>query len=444
VHPLRWPGNLLRGVFVFLFVLIVLIVYGLGRAWLWITTRDRTRRASRVAGWKGRCLRRSMTMLGATFIKMGQVMSSRPDLFPPELIEQLRGLQDKLPAFGYWRARRIIEKDLGKPIGELFAEFEHRPVAAASVAQVHRAKLHDGTEVAVKVLRPSIRRQVERDGVILLVGARLLSISPKARLSDPVGHLQHFVAAIIDQTDLRLEADHYERFAANFAGNPDVVFPGVHRDRSSMRVLTMEFMRGDKLDKLEPQHFRAIARTVRQMMMKMCFVDGFLHADLHPGNFLIRDSKQLVVFDAGMAKRLPEDVLTQFVDFSKCLTMGSPDDFIAHCKQFHTYLGEIDWDGFRAEVAVLSKRFRTQDVGELEYSELLASVFALARTYRVRPVTEMTLIMVALVTAQGIGKVLDPEANMFHEVAQYLVPILMKRGVAVPMVEPVQAPAAMG
>ena len=175
-----------------------------------------------------------------------------------------------------------------------------------------------------------------------------------------------------------------------------------------------------------------MAATVRRMMMKMCFADGFLHADLHPGNFLIRDGKQLVVFDAGMAKRLAEDVLLLFIDFSKCLTMGTPDDFIAHCRRFHTYGADVDWVAFKRDVTVLSARFRVQDVGQLEYSELLAEVFALQRTYRVRPVPELTLIMVALVTAQGIGKVLDPEANMFLEVAQYLVPILMRRGEALP------------
>jgi ubiquinone biosynthesis protein len=436
VHPLRWPGNLLRGIFVFLYALIASLVYGLGRAWLWITTRDRARRASRVARWQGRVLRRSMTILGATFIKMGQVMSSRPDLFAPELIAELRLLQDRLPRFAFWRARRIIEKDLGKPLDQLFRDFERHPIAAASVAQVHRAHTRDGTEVAVKVLRPSIRRQVERDAVILLAGARLLAISPKARLSDPVGHLRHFVDAIIDQTDLRIEAANYQRFADNFASVPDVRFPSVHTELSSMRVLTMEFMRGEKLDKVADGHHTALAKTVRSMMLKMCFADGFVHADLHPGNFLVHEGRRLIVFDAGMAKQLGHDVLLQFIDFSKCLTMGTPDDFVAHCKRFHQYLGDVDWDGLKRDVGGLSGKFRAQDVGQLEYSELLAQVFAVARRYRVRPVPDLTLIMVALVTAQGIGKVLDPDVNMFQEVAQYLVPILMSRGEAVPAAAP--------
>jgi ubiquinone biosynthesis protein len=432
VHPLRWPGNLLHGLFVFLYALVAGLVYGLGRLWLRATVRDPERRASRVARWQGWMLRRSMTLLGATFIKMGQVMSSRPDLFAPELIDELSHLQDRLPAFGFRRARRIVEQDLGRPLDEIFRDFEHRPIAAASVAQVHRAHLADGTEVAVKVLRPSIRRQVERDATILLAGARLLALHPRARLSDPVGHLRHFVDGIIGQTDLRTEAANYQRFAENFRDVPEVVFPEVYPELSSVRVLTMEFMRGVKLEDLADHHHTSLAVTVRHMMMKMCFADGFVHADLHPGNFLIRDDKEVVVFDAGMAKQLAPDALLQFIDFSKCLTMGSPDDFVTHCKRFHRYLGEVDWDGLRRDVGALSQRFRSQDVGELEYSDLLSKVFAVARRYRVRPVPDMALIMVALVTAQGIGKYLDPDVNMFQEVAQYLMPIVLSRGLAMP------------
>jgi ubiquinone biosynthesis protein len=430
VRALRWPANLFRGLFLLGFLLVVLAVYALGQLALWLAIRDREVRARRTARWRGKVLRHALTLLGATFIKMGQVLSSRPDLLPPEIIAELEILQDRLPAFGFGRVRRVMTQELGQPPEAIFAELDPVPVAAASVAQVHRGRLPDGREVAVKVLRPNVRRQVERDAAILMLGARLLALSPTLRLSDPVGHLRHFVEAIIEQTDLTREAIHYERFAANFAGSTDVRFPGIHRDLCARRVLTMDFMRGTRYDGRDRAHDRALAATIRRTVLKMAFADGFVHADLHPGNFLIQDGTRLVLFDAGMAKLLGPDVLEQFVDFSRCLALGTTDDFVDHIRRYHTYVGEIDWDGVRRDIGALLGTMRAKSTGQLEYGVLFADIFAIARRYRVRPIPDLTLVMVALMTVQGIGKVLDPESNVFVELGGFLLPLLAARSAA--------------
>lgn len=432
---LRWPGNFVHFLFLLIVLLVCGVVYGIARLGILLFVWG-PRRARAVATLRGWMLRQGMSALGATFIKLGQVMSTRPDLFPPEVIDQLRHLQDRLPAFGFRRVQRTIERDFGKPVAELFSELDERPVAAASVAQVHRGRINGGPEVAVKVLRPGVRRQVERDAVILIGFARLLCIHPGWRRSDPVGHTRHFVEAIHDQTDLRIEAENYTRFRKNFAGNPRVSFPEVHAELCSSRVLTMEFIRGSKVDAL-PAGFSAasrakLAEAVRMTMFKMCFEDGFVHADLHPGNMVVEDSGRLVIFDVGLAKLLHEDVLIQFIDMSKCIAMGTPEDLVNHLRRFHQYLGDVDWDKLRLEVQAFATKFRAKDMAKLEYGELIGELFALGRRYDVRPVTDMMLVIVALITAQGIGKMLEPEHNVWLAVASFLIPILMKRNEHVP------------
>jgi ubiquinone biosynthesis protein len=195
----------------------------------------------------------------------------------------------------------------------------------------------------------------------------------------------------------------------------------------------MEFVRGSKIDAL-PNGGRnsKLAEVVRMTMLKMCFEDGFVHADLHPGNMVVQDESRLVIFDVGLAKQLEGDVLLQFIDMSKCIAMGTAEDIVAHIKRFHTYVGDIDWPALRVDVEAYASKFRAKDVSKLEYGELIGEMFAIGRKHRVRPVTDMMLVFVALITAQGIGKMLEPEHNVFGAVAQFLIPILMKRKESVP------------
>jgi ubiquinone biosynthesis protein len=435
-HPrVRWPGYLLHVLWLAFIVVLGGIVYGLGRLAIFCFVWGR-RRSTALATLRGWMLRQAMTTLGATFIKLGQVMSTRPDLFEPQIIEQLCRLQDRLPPFSFRRVRATVEAELGRPLESIFADFDPAPVAAASVAQVHRAHLIDGREVAVKVLRPGVRQRVERDRAILLAGARVVALRPRWRANEPVAHTRHFVEAIHEQTDLRIEAANYVRFRNNFAGRSDVSFPEVMAELSGERVLVMQFIRGTKIDALpvasEPQRAAKIAAVLRRAMLQMCFEDGFVHADLHPGNMVVQDDDTLVIFDVGLAKLLHEDVLSMFIDMTKCLAMGTPDDLIAHLKRFHTYLDDVDWAALRVEVSAFAARFRAKDVGNLEYGELISEMFALGRRYNVHPIPDMALVFVALVTAQGIGKMLDPGHNLFATIAQFLIPILMKRNERVP------------
>ena len=429
---MRRLGNAVHIVWVGIVVFWFLVAYGLVRLGLLIgLCWSGARRRRVVARWNGWALRTLLELLGASFIKMGQVMSTRPDLFAAETIAQLKHLQDRLPAFAFAKVRRIVEEDTGKPLEDTYAEFDPQPVAAASVAQVHRARLRDGREVAVKVLRPNVRRQVERDASLLMLGAKVIALHPRLKRSDPVGHTKHFVDAIHDQTDLRIEATNYRRFHDNFASWTTVKFPEVLAP-STERILTMEFIRGTKIDAQPEARKLPLAEVVRRCMFQMCFDDGFLHADMHPGNMLVDDEGRLVLFDVGLAKHLHEDVLIQFIDMGKCLTMGTPGDLVGHLRRFHTYMGDVDWDALSKDVEVFATKFRGQNAAELDYGTLFNEMFAIGRRYHVRPVTDMTLVLVAMVTSQGIGQMLDPHVDVFAHVARHLVPILMKRNERVP------------
>ena len=376
---------------------------------------------------RGRTLRRMMTQLGATFVKLGQVMATRPDLVHPDIIEELRHLQDRLPPFAFADVRRIVEAELGGPIASRFAEFDEAPVAAASVAQVHRARLASGEEVAVKVLRPDVREKVQRDAVILHTLARMIAWHPTWRLSDPVGHLDHFVAGIVEQTRLDLEAQNYVRFRANFMGVPKVRFPRVYADHSAERVMTMDFVRGTKLDALGPGDHKELAVHLQRTMLKMCFIDRFLHADLHPGNMLLAENGDLVIYDVGLVKAIDSSLGEQFTDLVRCLTMGTPADFVAHARKFHTYVREANWPEVEKDAAALLGRFRGKPFAEVEMGELVNDLFAMARRHRVRPPAELALVLVAIITAEGIGKQLNAETDVLSDIAGFLAPILAER-----------------
>lgn len=416
-----------RAIQIFFVVLVASAVYLGGRLGA-LFIRDRAERQETLDRFRGRITRKALVTLGATFVKLGQVMSTRIDLFSLALIEELRKLQDQIPAFPFADVKRTLEQDLGAPVTQLFRELDETPVAAASVAQVHRGRLTDGTEVAVKVLRPGIRERALADGAVLRMGAKLLELSPTLKLSKPLEHLKEFEEGIVAQTDLSVERANYERFRANFEGDPDVTFPEVFPALCSPRVLTMTFLRGQKADSLPPGDHSELATKLNRMFMKMVFEHGMLHADLHPGNFLVLEDGRVAVFDVGLAKLLSKERLDEFVDFSRCIAMGTTEELIEHTKTYHEYMeGTVDWDAFARDVEVFVTQFRGMTKEEMELSFFFDTIFALGRKYRVRPVTDFTLIILGVMTAEGVGKMLDAQTDFMGNIAEFLMPLLARR-----------------
>jgi len=415
-----WLASMVRAIEIAIVALVSVLAYTAG-ALRRLLIFDRARRAEHRAHARGRLLRWSFTRLGATFVKVGQIMSSRPDLFSAGVIAELRWLQDRVPPFPFATVRAVIERELGAPVEHWFREIDSTAVAAGSVAQVHRGVLWNGNEVAIKVLRPDVLTRVRRDARILLWLAHFSHlVSARARGVNVVGHTLDLVTGILAQTDLRRERNNYERFRRNFAETPGLAFPRVYPRFSTRWMLTMEFIHGTRVDETHVDHLPGAARVIRSMFFTMCFDHGFIHADLHPGNVLITKDGGVVILDVGLVKKIPTTVLRQVVDFTRCLVNGDARDLVAHLKRFHRYLEGTDWAAVETDAASFIAGIRRKAISELELSAVVGDLFALAHKHKIRPIPEMTLVLLGMVTSEGMAKLLDPSVDTVSELAKHL------------------------
>lgn len=386
-----------------------------------IAIHDREARARHRARQRGRLLRWSFERLGATFVKIGQVMSARADLLAPAVIAELRELQDRVRPFAFRDVRAIVERELNAPLEAVFRSLDAEPLAAGSVAQVHHGVLQSGDEVAIKVLRPDVTARVRRDARLLLWLAHIAyAVSARARAGDVIGHVRNLIAGIIAQTDLRREADNYELFRAAFAGVREVAFPAVYHRYSTRAVLTMEMIHGVHLERVRPEHVAQVTRVLRDTFFAMCFEHGLVHADLHPGNVLVRADGTVVLVDLGLVKHLDPEAIAKLVDLARCLAVGSPQDLVAHLRANHHHRPTTNWDAVAADAGAFLGELRRSTIAKLEASVVVSKLFEIARKHGIRPLPELTLLLLGMVTIEGIAKRLDPNANTLAEVASYL------------------------
>jgi len=371
--------------------------------------------------------------LGPTFVKLGQILSTRPDLLPPPLIAELTTLQDDVPPMSFAQVRTTVAEELGGEIESLFDEFAEQPLACASIAQVHRARLRDGSDVVVKVQRPGLRPQIEADLEILAFLARALEGNfPEARLYSPVGIVEQFERAIRKEIDFTNEIENIERFRANFRGVAGVHFPRPHRQYSSARVLTMERIVGRKVTEVDPQvvDTERVIRAGIDAVLQMIYVDGFFHGDLHPGNMLVRDDGTLCFLDFGLCGRLTRRQREQLVDMLIAL-VGK--DFSGVARLFWRfadgeYEGERDYDAFESDVTeCLQRRFADKTVEEIEFGAFFRDLVELALRHHVRMPPDYTMTFKALVTMEGVAKQLVPDLDMLAAARPYVTTLVAER-----------------
>ena len=366
-------------------------------------------------------LRRRLEFLGPTYIKLGQILSLREDLLPHEVTEELKHLLNRLPAVSFEDFRALVEEDLGRPIDEMFAWVDDVPLGSASIAQIHRATTREGDAVVIKLVKPGIRETLWKDARLLrMLAATLQMVFPRYQ---PRRIIHEFVDYTQREVDLRREADNAENFAANFADEPDIVFPVIYREYSGESVLTMEFFDGLRPDSPEAKELpleerRRLVDLGAAAVIQMIYQDGVFHADLHPGNLLVLPGPKAGFIDLGMVGRLEPDLRRTLLYYYYCLVTGDSDNAARYLAGAADPGRDGDPQGFRREVADLSGRWRraatfdTFSLGQL----ILESVTRGAR-YRMYFPVEMVLMVKALITFEGVGQALLPGFNV-AEVSQ--------------------------
>lgn len=357
-------------------------------------------------------LRRRLEILGPTYIKLGQVLSLREDILPTIVTDELKNLLDRLPAVPLDRLKEIIEKDLKRPVVSMFSWIDPNPLGSASIGQVHRARLLDGEDVILKVVKPGNRETLKRDTILLnLLGRFLQTFLERFQ---PRKVLKEFSDYTLRELDLTREADNAETFAANFRDQPDIVFPKIYREYSGRDVLCMEFLDGIKPSSPEAT---ALSEDERDKLVdlgaaaiiRMLYHDGFFHADLHPGNLMILPHTRLGFIDLGMVGRFTEELKRSLMYYYYCLVMGDSENAARYLSLVAQPGRKGDIVGFRREVEEICRRWsKTSNFKEYPLAQLILRSVAQGARYGMYFPVETVLMVKALVTFEGVGQILRP------------------------------------
>ena len=378
-------------------------------------------------------VRLALEELGPTFIKLGQILSTRPDLIPSDYIEELQKLQDEVPPFAYEQVEKAIKKELGADVSEIFKSFEQIPFAAASLGQVHQAILEDGEKVVVKVQRPDIEKVIETDLDILFHLARLTEKHiPDSRLYDPVGIVEEFAKVIRLELDYGTEGRNAERFKKNFEGEEIIYTPKIYWEFSSKRILTMELIEGIKINALEEldkagYDRKKIAENGAKAFMKQILIDGFFHADPHPGNMLVMKGEIIGFMDFGMMGRLDEETREKGVDLFIALMERNPDKIINEMLDLGIAPPEIDTRSLKIDIKEMIDQYYNKPLREIKLGELINQLVEISIRYQIKMPAEFALLGKALLTIEGIGLELDPDFNLAEIAKPYAKDIILER-----------------
>ena len=383
---------------------------------------------------RGQHLRDLLDELGPTFVKFGQLLSTRPDVVPPDIIAELRGLQDDVRPFPFEQAERVIVEELGNSIDRLFLEFEREPVAAASIGQVHRALLPNGKRVAVKVQRPGAPRQIEADLVLLYQAARLVKERVHALdFIDAHALIDEFARQIRQELDYRLEGRNAQTFHRNFAGEPRVHVPKVYWTYTRTRVLTLEWLEGTQLADVDRlplslEERRDLAYRVAETWMAMIFRHGFFHGDPHPANILILEEAGTIgLVDFGAVGKLTDDDMTKLTRIFIDAAQENVDVLPKRLADLGVRYPKEREQEFLAELREIYYRYYGASLSEIDPIQVMRETFQLIYSMNLHLPTRYLLLDRALATLGSVGVELYPDFNVFEVARPYARGLLLER-----------------
>ncbi|NMD69867.1 AarF/ABC1/UbiB kinase family protein [Bacillus sp. DNRA2] len=381
----------------------------------------------------GERIRLFLQELGPTFVKIGQVASTRYDLLPVEIIEELEKLQDDAPHFDYEKVVEIIEEELGHPLDDVFQEFSQVPLAAASIGQVHFAVLKTGERVAVKIQRPNMQRLIETDLEILhdiaLLAEQRLAWAAHYQIRDIV---DEFSRSLLEEIDYTIEGRNAERIAKQFEKDSKVLIPKVYWDFSTKKVLTMEFVEGTKVNELEKLKEKgnsptALAKRIVDSILHQILIEGYFHGDPHPGNILALPDDSIIYLDFGMVGKLTPDMKYNMASLVIALMRQRTDDVIKSITHMGIVPDDINLPELRSDVEKLNEQYYNVALSQTSLGQVVNDLFLVAYRHSIRIPSDLTLLGKTLLTMEGIVVKLDPEISILKIAEPFGKRLLMER-----------------
>ncbi|MBL4689832.1 MAG: AarF/ABC1/UbiB kinase family protein [Nannocystaceae bacterium] len=379
----------------------------------------------------GKRLVSALTELGPTFIKLGQILSTRTDVLPPSITDELTTLQDQVGPVPFEEIEAQLIRHMGKDYRDHFSDLDEEPLASASIAQVHRATLKDGTAVALKIQRPGVQPKVAGDlGILYTIAGWAEEAIDEAKAMDLRGTITDFTKSIMQELDFTIEARNLQRFARNFASMDNVRFPGVFKELSSDEVLCMEFLDGrrfsDVLDAGEDTG--PLVKVYFDAAYKMLFHDGFFHGDLHPGNVLALADGRLGILDCGMVGRLSPSMQGKLIDILWAVLNEDLEGVARSFFSLSIRQGYVDYQAFEADVIEIAERYIVGlPLSEVQIGLLFAEIVKGATKHNVRMPTDFTMMFKAILTTEGLAKAIAPEIDPIELARPYVVQMVEDR-----------------